>query len=429
MEITKIRSTIIDCVEKITQDWDLELDDEITVDNKLVADLDFASVDFIQLIVAIEEQLDRKLGFHDLLMSDGQYVEDLTIAETIDFVDKKVNQTSAIEPQNNKPELTSISTKEKIDAAKLKEFRNNIPAVPSHKKSNTPKNKPAVFVLSSPRSGSTLLRVILAGHPQLFAPPELHLLNYKDLQQRKAALSNELNDHLLEGTIRSIVQLKNCNVEAAERVMKECEAKNSSVKEFYNLLQTGANDRILVDKTPAYTFHLDILKRAEIDFADPLYIHLVRHPYGMIRSFEDAKLDKLVPFMRNSSFSRREVGELLWLYTQQNILEFLQEIPQNRHLLVRFEDLVTSPQTTVEKICQFLNIEFSPEMLDPYEEKERRMTDGVRVASRFSGDLKFHLHQKIEPSAAYRWKQFLDRDFLGDITWKVAKLFGYEEND
>src|SRR5690606_29517854 len=39
-----------------------------------------------------------------------------------------------------------------------------------------------VFILCSPRSGSTLLRVMLAGHPDLFAPPELHLLHHRSMR-------------------------------------------------------------------------------------------------------------------------------------------------------------------------------------------------------------------------------------------------------
>jgi hypothetical protein len=46
-----------------------------------------------------------------------------------------------------------------------------------------------------------LLRVLLAGNPLLFAPPELYLLNYVTMAQRQEALSNKLNEHLLTGTI------------------------------------------------------------------------------------------------------------------------------------------------------------------------------------------------------------------------------------
>ena len=51
-----------------------------------------------------------------------------------------------------------------------------------------PKNPPAVFVLSPPRSGSTLLRVMLGGHPRLFAPPELELLSFNTLARAAGGL-------------------------------------------------------------------------------------------------------------------------------------------------------------------------------------------------------------------------------------------------
>jgi len=55
------------------------------------------------------------------------------------------------------------------------------------------KNKPAIFILSPPRSGSTLLRVILGGHPSLFSPPELYLLSFNTLQQRKEKFSGHID--------------------------------------------------------------------------------------------------------------------------------------------------------------------------------------------------------------------------------------------
>ena len=35
-----------------------------------------------------------------------------------------------------------------------------------------------IFVLGSGRSGTTLLRAMLAGHPALFSPPEMFLANF-----------------------------------------------------------------------------------------------------------------------------------------------------------------------------------------------------------------------------------------------------------
>src|SRR4029077_10389354 len=102
--------------------------------------------------------------------------------------------------------------------------------------------------------------------------------------------------------------------------------------------------RLLVDKTPTYAMSPEILRRAEENFEEPLFIHLVRHPCGMIRSFEDGKLDQLTPFMRESRFTRRQLAELTWLVTNQNIADFFATLPPERWLRVRYEALGREPQ-------------------------------------------------------------------------------------
>jgi acyl carrier protein len=84
-----IEQSIIAIVEDLTQDWGLEVEG-IGGGTLLVEELDFASVDIIQLCVAIEQHFDRKLGFKDLLLVNGSYVHDLTIAQIADFVAARI---------------------------------------------------------------------------------------------------------------------------------------------------------------------------------------------------------------------------------------------------------------------------------------------------------------------------------------------------
>jgi hypothetical protein len=296
-----------------------------------------------------------------------------------------------------------------------REARDGTPAV---------KNPPAIFSLSPPRSGSTLFRVMLAGHPLLFAPQELELLCFNTLQERKAALSGR-QSFRLEGAIRAVMEIKGCDVEQAKRIVADCENQQLTTQQFYRLMQTWIGEKILVDKTPSYALDLETLKRAEIDFDNTRYIHLIRHPYGMIRSFDEAKLDQVF-FRYKHPFSVRELAELIWVISHQNILEFLGNIPKNRQHRVKFEDLVNYPQSTLEGICQFLDLEFHPDMLQPYEDQEKKMTDGIYAVSKMLGDVKFHEHKNIDSGVADRWKQSYTEDFLGDISWKVAELLGYE---
>jgi len=285
------------------------------------------------------------------------------------------------------------------------------------------KNPPAVFVLSPPRSGSTLFRVMLAGHPELFSPPELELLSFNTLADRRAAFSGP-DSFWLEGALRALMEIRRCDAAQAKEMMRAYEDSGLTTKEFYRLMQEWLRPRRLVDKTPSYALHPSILRRAEEDFEDALYIHLLRHPLGMIRSFEEAKLDQLF-FRYEHPFTRRELAELTWLVCHQNILEFLRHVPDGRQHRVVFEELVCEPERVTEGVCRFLGLEPHPDMLQPYAGQEWRMTDGIYAESRMLGDVKFHSYRGIEVGVGERWKETLREDSLGDVTRELAEALGY----
>ncbi|MCX6045377.1 MAG: AMP-binding protein, partial [Chloroflexi bacterium] len=300
------------------------------------------------------------------------------------------------------------------------------------------RNPSAVFVLSPPRSGSTLLRVLLAGHPQLFAPQELSLLSFNTLQERHAAL-NEPGSGLLTGAIRAIMAAQNCDVETAEAWMAQMEAANLTTQAFYQQLQTWIQPRCLVDKTPTYAYGLETLRQAEQKFDQPRYIHLVRHPLGMINSYVKNKSDlsffahlrylapnAALPSLLQPAFAPEVLGEAIWLIAQQNIRTFLAEIPPQRQLVVHFEALVHQPEIVLTQICAFLGLAFDPAMRQPYAEKTIRMTDGINESNKMVGDIKFHQHTTIDPTVADHWKAAYTTDFLSDMTWETAEHLGYK---
>ncbi len=298
---------------------------------------------------------------------------------------------------------------------------------PAEEKTAQNKNPQAVFVISSPRSGSTLTRAILGGSPKLFSPPELQLLNYDTLQQRKQHLTGRDN-FWLDGTVRAIMAIKNCPAEKAWQIMEQYEAQNLSVKDFYRVMQEWIGERIFVDKTPNYALHPEILQRAEIYFDNALYIHLIRHPYGVIPSFQKAKLHVFYPpfFTGDHNFSSRQLAELVWLISHQNILGFLEHIPAERQYRLFYEDLVLKPEKTVQGVCDFLQIDIHPDMFEPQKNKEQRMTNGLNDLSKMLGDVRFHEHKGISADRAYHWKKNLNEDFLSESTWQLAETLGYE---
>ena len=309
-----------------------------------------------------------------------------------------------------------------IDEAAIARFRDLVPPLAPRPQPVAGKNPTAVFVLAPPRSGSTLLRVMLAGHPQLFAPPELELLNFNDLAERRATFSG-VYEPVLEGTIRALMAARGLDADAATALMERLERERCSTYDFYALLQASIGQRMLVDKTPSYALDPAVLRRAEAEFDRPRYIHLVRQPYATIYSFVEARLHEWF-IRRPHDFSVRELAELVWIACHRNILDFRGEIPPERYHMVRYEDLVRRPHETMEALCAFLGLPFDPGTLRPYEGE--RMTDGVRPTSQMVGDLKFYMRREIDPRPAERWKRLHAGDFLSEAGWTLAEQLGYE---
>jgi hypothetical protein len=266
---------------------------------------------------------------------------------------------------------------------------------------------------------------MLGGHPDLFAADELHLLGFRTMADRRTALSGAMS-LWLDGAVRAVMELRRCGPEEAKAVIASYEAPGRDTLEFYRLLQEWISPRVLVDKTPAYAMDLVALRRAEQEFRDPLYVHLVRHPHAMVRSFERRRLDQVFP--GRDGWSPRELGELVWLTSHENTLAFLQDVPANRQCRIRFEDLIRHPERVMRALCSAVGLRFDPALVHPYNGTERNATTGVYAVSTSMADPSFGERRSIDPTVADRWRGVVEDDFLGDLTWGLAAAFGYERS-
>jgi hypothetical protein len=300
----------------------------------------------------------------------------------------------------------------------------------------------AVFILCAPRTGSTLLRVMLGRHHRLFSPPEMGLLLYEDFATRNEALSAASGSRRPsnrpgrstagfwnEGLIQAIAQARGCNIADASACLEKLVHSGTSTHQFVLQLQEWLKDQVLVDKTPGYALHPTILQRMELSFQDAHYIHLVRHPCGMIPSYADARLDLLFDEQLRQSLpsSREEIAEAVWLISNENITAFLAQIPAERQLRIRYEDLVSAPQKTLSALCRALGIEFEQALLNPYGDANAGMAEGLHAESRMIGDHKFHLYTQIESPKATEWRRFCGNLSLSDSTIRLAHSLGYPD--
>ena len=83
---------IVEILKTMTADWDTSFDGQIGPETALIGDLDFESIDVVQLVVAIEEKYQRRdLPFDQLLMEEGRYVDELKVGRIVDFMAEHLN--------------------------------------------------------------------------------------------------------------------------------------------------------------------------------------------------------------------------------------------------------------------------------------------------------------------------------------------------
>ena len=313
----------------------------------------------------------------------------------------------------------------RLDDADVETFRRCVPCLPAGAPTESSARNPrALFVLAPPRSGTTLLRVMLAGHPDLFAAAELQLLGFHTLRERREAFAGKFS-LWLECTIRAVMELKKCNATEAQLLMDGYEESGFTTKQFYAELQEWIGDRTLVDKSPSYVLDSAALEKAERDFNEPLYIQLVRHPFSMVESFERYHMEQVL-FLKKHDFRPRQLGELVWLSSHENTNRFLERIPEGRKAVILYEDMVAEPDRVLRGLCCNLGLEFYPDLADPYKDIETKMVDGIHTVSAPMGDTHFLEHGRIDKGISDRWKGVLANDFLSERAWQLARGFGYQ---
>ncbi|MFE6287214.1 sulfotransferase family protein [Streptomyces sp. NPDC057877] len=181
-----------------------------------------------------------------------------------------------------------------------------------------------VFIISSVRSGSTLLRVLLNSHPRIRAPHEMHLRTLTvDLSKpytKKAMAELGLEQRELEYLLW-------------DRVLHR------------ELVRSGK--QIIVDKTPG---NAGVWERLHEAWPKARYIFLLRHPASMVSSLINNRPD------RDTEATVREVrGYVEAVEAARTALP---------GLTVRYESLTERPTEVTQEICAFLGVNWTSRMLD-----------------------------------------------------------------
>jgi hypothetical protein len=295
------------------------------------------------------------------------------------------------------------------------------PASPSKSDEANPR---LLFILSTERSGSTLLSMALGANARHISPPEMHLLSYPTF----AAWRSDYPSAML--SLQFL--LRSCGIDETDSAVDQRFADWRSEDVYrWILAERLGRDKIFIDKTPKYARSLDVLER--LDSLRPRYIWLVRHPMAVAasqialrRDRREAKSAGLVDRLKAPLRAFRETANrrrLLrqevdyWKAVHSNVERFLSNVPAERWRRTSFERLVSEPEAVLREICTWLGTEFRAEMLDPGEHVPREMRPEL-------GDPKIYRRQRIDASAADAWREQYGEDILDDADRALIRHWG-----
>lgn len=228
---------------------------------------------------------------------------------------------------------------------------------------------PQFFVVGTPRSGTTLARAILTGHPDVEIPGETGFLP-RLLQLRWLWWGREgVRSGVFTRLICANGRLARAGLSRPEvrRLVDEDDPRTplETVDLVYAELGRRAGATVVGDKTPLYIDHLPRLATA---YPDARFIQMVRHPLDTVSSLmtqpwgPDDPLAAALQWDRSQRAARRAALG-------------------GRLLTVRLEDLVADPAPTVRDMAEHLGLSPTDAMLAFADRAERIADQNVHPGS------------------------------------------------
>jgi hypothetical protein len=252
-----------------------------------------------------------------------------------------------------------------------------------------------IIIGGSHRSGTTLVRRLLNGHPRIYCPPEIKL--HKDL------LGQYPNDPLaharLGGSIKALALPTEVYLDEFGRALCRC----------YEIAARNAGKSRWADKNPENAInvaHWDRLLDAKM-----IFVLVVRHPLDVIASMQEIKMDKAIA--RDIEGRAEHVAE----YVASGLV-FAKRHP-DRGGLLRYEDLVARPVEELRRLMAQLGEAYDDGMIANL---------GSDSHGRGLEDPKARGRSDVSAASIGRWRHELSDDDLRiarPILAPVAAQLGY----
>jgi hypothetical protein len=204
-----------------------------------------------------------------------------------------------------------------------------------------------IFLVSQPRAGSTMTQKILGGHPAVHTASEPWIMLPHAYMLKDYGLDAEYGADVARTGIRSFID------ELAEGEPEFNERTRNYLCSLYGSVLEKSGKQLFLDKTPRYYFIIDDLKKF---FPETKIILLIRNPMAVLASiistWVKGEWHKMSEF-RHDLFTAPDC-----------LIKAIESAGTNDTYILRYEDMVSVPESSVQSLCGYLGIEYRPEMIN-----------------------------------------------------------------
>lgn len=257
---------------------------------------------------------------------------------------------------------------------------------------------PPIFIGGAGRSGTTLLRVMLDSHSQIACGPELKVL------PTVASLWADLTQRWID-----VLAASNVHGDDLDRMF------GALVRGLLDPQRQAAGKARSAEKSPNNVFVFGHLHRM---FPDAAFVHMLRDGRDVVASL--LTMDWTTPDGTPIAYTKSaRLAARYWASAVQAARTFAQQTAgQANYMELRYEDLVTAPETTLRGLFAFLGEDWEPAVL-AYHEQARDL------AGESSADA---VARPISRTAVGRWQRdlpLLDRQPVKEEIGALLIELGY----
>jgi hypothetical protein len=230
-----------------------------------------------------------------------------------------------------------------------------------------------IFVVGAPRSGTTLLRIMLSSHPRIYIPPESDFIPRLYLGRARVPMSRDRAERDLRVILANRRFLREWHDELPDPtafVAALPEVTPAALLDALYRAYAAQHDATRWgDKSPIYARYVPLLTEL---FPSAQFIHLIRDGRDATLSTLAAYPDR---FYVDVYFAAR-----WWRQRVRAARHAGLALGPAHYTEVRYEDLTTDPDDVLRSLCDFLGEDYVPAMREPHKLARELLAPGGRHA-------------------------------------------------